>query len=206
MSFGLIRRFVNTAAERKIGPPGYVFVLTASGTRLTNRAVWPEAHQRMSWRPKQLTLDHWLSITELYADLRAEARSGNLTLREFQVEADALRSYRDGYGRPQVLRPDALVRLTAGDMVLSWFVEIDRATESPRRIIDKCRRYRAYELTDLEYRQHGVFPGVVFIVPDERRASVIRRVAASQPPEARGLFWVTTKADVIQALTHPNIA
>jgi len=204
MAFGLVRRFINTARDRKIGPAGYVYVLTNVGARLAGRLEALGQRQRKIWHPSQAAIDHWLSITDLYADLRAEAADGNLTIREFQVEGDAKRIYRDSYGAEHLLRPDALVRLTSGDMQLSWFVEMDRATESPRRIADKCRRYRAYELTDLEYRQHGVFPGVVFIVPDEARARVIRRVITTQPSEARGLFWVTTKADAIKALTHPN--
>jgi hypothetical protein len=134
-----------------------------------------------------------------------EAADSNLTIREFRAEGDAKRIYRDSYGSQHMLRPDALIRLTSGDMQLSWFVEIDRATESPRRIADKCRRYRAYELADLEYRRYGVFPGVVFIVPDEHRARVIQQVIASQPPEARGLFWVAIKTDAIRTLTHPNV-
>jgi len=205
MTFGLVRRFVNTARDRKVGPAGHVYVLTNVGARLAGRPEALGLRQRKIWHPSQLAVDHWLSITDLYADLRAEAADGNLTIREFRVEGDARRMYRDSYGAEHMLRPDALVRLTSGDMQLSWFAEMDRATESPRRIADKCRRYRAYELTDLEYRQHGVFPGVVFIVPNEVRSRVIRRVIAAQPPEARGLFWVTTKTDAIKALTHPNL-
>ncbi|MEV0534726.1 replication-relaxation family protein [Kitasatospora sp. NPDC050463] len=105
----------------------------------------------------------------------------------------------------QVLRPDAFVRLATGDTLLSWFIEVDRATESPRQLAAKCRRYRAYELTDLEYRQHGVSPGVVFVVPTEHRADRIRRVIASQPLDARGLFWVATKAEAVQTLIRPKI-
>lgn len=205
MTFGLVRRFINTARDRKIGPSGYIFVLTNIGARLAGRPEALELRQRKIWHPSHAFLDHWLAITDLYADLRTEAAHGDVTIREFHTEGDAKRIYRDSYGSQHMLRPDALVRLTSGDTRVSWFVELDRATESPRRIADKCRRYRAYELTDLEYRQHGVSPGVAFIVPDGHRFEVIQQVIAFQPPEARGLFWVTTKADAIKTLTRPDL-
>lgn len=205
VAFGLVRQFPNTANERRIGPPGYVFTLTSLGSRRANRTTAFDTRQRLAWRPKQATLAHWLAITELYADLRAVTLADDLTIREFQAEGDAQRHYRDSYGRKQVLRPDALVRLAVGDRLLSWFVEVDRDTESPRRIADKCRRYRAYELTDLEYRQYGVFPGVVFVVPTEHRAQAIRQVIAAQPADARGLFWVAVKDEAVQTLIRPKI-
>lgn len=204
-SYGLVRRFINTARDHKIGPAGYIFVLTGRGARLAGRPEALGLRQRKIWHPSQAFIDHWLAITDLYVRLVASARAGDLRLREFRAEGDAKRSYRDSYGRLQILRPDACVRLATGDMLLSWFVEIDRATESPRRIAAKCHAYRAYELSRQEQRHHPVFPGVLFIVPDEARARVIRRVIAGQPSDARGLFWVATKAEAIKALTHPNL-
>ena len=44
------------------------------------------------------------------------------------------------------------------------------------------------------------FPGVLFIVPGDHRARRIAGVIADQPPEARGLFRVTTEAAALTAL------
>lgn len=206
-SYGLVRRFINTARDRPTGPPGFVYVLTTVGARLTGQPDLPGLGlgQRKVWHPSRAFIDHWLAIGDLYVELSVRARSGDVAIKEFNIEGSAKRNYRDGYGRMQILRPDAFIRVATGGNVLSWFIEVDRATESPRQLAQKCRAYRAYELSRQEQRHSGVFPGVLFIVPDERHAGVVGQVIASQPPEARGLFWVTIKAEAIDALTHPDL-
>ena len=144
----------------------------------------------------------------MYVSLVEESRRRDLKILKFEVEADAMRLYPDGAGRTVVIRPDAYLHLVVGDVELHCFLEIDRATENPRRIADKCQAYRAYELTDIEYEQHGVVPGVMFIVPDEQpqRAQVIARVIAAQPDDARDLYRVTMEAGAITALSIPTIS
>ncbi|MEV3914994.1 replication-relaxation family protein [Streptomyces canus] len=198
--FGLVRRFANASSGRKSGPAGYVHVLTSAGLTLTRHASGPGAGQRRAWRPSPPKLRHWLAICDLYVRLVIEARNGGPAVRQFLVEADARRTYWDSAGRRRSIQPDALVRIVAGGLELSWFVEIDLATESPAVLANKCRAYCAFELSGLEQERHGIFPGVLFIVPGDHRARRIARVIADQPPEARGLFRVTTEAAALTAL------
>lgn len=201
---GLIRRLENTSrSHRERGRPGSVYVLTSAGLTLVARLRGIGAEQRMAWQPAPSRLDHWLDIADLYTALAVDARQGGPAIREFRAEGDAQRLYRDPAGRIQLIRPDVLVRLASGDLELSWFVEIDRGTEGQRVIADKCDAYRRYELSGTEQQQFGIFPGVVFIAPDDSRAALIAGTIAAQPDTARDLFRVTTKADALTALCKP---
>jgi hypothetical protein len=80
---------------------------------------------------------------------------------------------------------------------------VDRGTQGLRVIDHKCRAYRAYELTDIEFQHHGVFPGVLFVTLDDHRTQNIARVIAAQPAEARGLFRVVSSAEAPAALLKP---
>jgi hypothetical protein len=199
---GLVRRFPNIS-QISTGPPGFIHVLTPKGLQLTGRVSSPGASQRKTWHPGPTKLAHWLAIGDLYVRLAEASRQNGSSVLEFSVEADAKREYQDDAGRTRLLRPDALVRLYFGGQELSWFIEVDRGTQGLRVIDHKCRAYRAYELTDIEFQHHGVFPGVLFVTLDDHRTQNIARVIAAQPAEARGLFRVVSSAEAPAALLKP---
>ncbi|MEU6351058.1 replication-relaxation family protein [Streptomyces sp. NPDC047072] len=196
--FGLIQRYVNRSRDRKVGPAGYVLALTADGAALNGSAA--RRQQRRTWEPSEAFLAHRLAITELYVQLVEEHRVGGPTVSRFEAEPDCWRFYLGGYGERSSVKPDAYLRLELDRRELSWFVEIDRGTEAPRHIAAKCAVYAAYELADVEQRQRGVFPGILFIVPTERRAQSIQAVIDRQPPDSRDLFRVATEPDALTAL------
>lgn len=200
---GLIRSHPNLSPSHRSGPHDHVHVLTAQGTRVIGRAHGLGIGQRKSWHPSASRLEHWLTIGDLYVGLVEASQDDAFTIIKFDAEGDARRQYLDAAGRTRTIQPDAFVYLKTRDMLLSWFVEVDRGSENPGRISEKCRAYRNYELADLEYQQHGVFPGVMFIVPDEHRKQKIDRVIAAQPADARGLFWVSTETEAVKLLTNP---
>ncbi|MEV0538100.1 replication-relaxation family protein [Kitasatospora sp. NPDC050463] len=96
-SYGLVRRFANTARDRVPSPPGYVFVLTNVGARLTDQIETVGLRQRKVWHPSHAFIDHWLAIGDLYVQLSVEARGGEVAIRDFQIEGAAKRDYRDRY-------------------------------------------------------------------------------------------------------------
>lgn len=200
--FGLTRRLANRARDRKGGPPGYLHVLTEQGMSLSGASFTMGLRQRRSWRPADHFVDHRLAITELYVRLREQAYVGGAQLRLYQAEPDCWRRHHGPAGEQLTLKPDALLRLVVGDLELSWFVEIDLATESPRRIAAKCMAYRTYEWSGSEQQRYGVFPGVLFVVPDEARARSIQHVFDQQPTDAQELFMVATSAEALTALNR----
>ena len=201
---GLIRSHPNPLPAHRAGRRDQVHVLSAHGLRTVGRSTGLGFGQRRSWHPSAAKLEHWLAIGDLYAQLSDAVRSRDLAIHAFAVESNARRLYQDEAGRPRSLQPDAYASVRVGDTIVSWFIEIDRGTENPQRIAQKCRAYREYELSDLEYQRHGVFPGVLFIVPDQQRLQAISRMLRQQPADARGLFWVATDTAAIATMLGPT--
>ena len=69
------------------------------------------------------------------------------------------------------MKPDLYVVTGRDDFEDCWFIEIDRGTESPAAISRKCRAYDLYWRSGLEQAEHGTYPLVLWVVPDERRAA-----------------------------------
>jgi hypothetical protein len=99
------------------------------------------------------------------------------------------------------LKPDALVSAGVGDVERTSFVEVDLATESLPTIGRKCAAFVAYWRTGLEQQRHGVFPAVVWLTTNTRRAAQISGVVRRLPAEAQALFRVALLAEAVTALT-----
>ncbi len=107
---------------------------------------------------------------------RTEQRLVPAELVDVKNEPDNWRPYNRG-GKLVTLKPDLFVITNCDAYEDRWFIEIDLATESPVRIIQKSHRYHYYYRSGLEQKQHGVFPLVVFIVPDaERKNSLTQHI------------------------------
>jgi hypothetical protein len=68
---------------------------------------------------------------------------------------------------------DSFVRLGLGDFEYSYFIEVDRTTSGSRAIGSQLERYVGYYASGQEQAEHGVFPRVLWLAPDDRRAEAI---------------------------------
>lgn len=193
---GQVERLVDRSRDRRTGAQGYLHRLTAAGARIAGSAGGPGVRQRRSWRPSTAFLEHRLAITDVWVALAAAERRKLLRLQAFQSEPDSWPLT----GSDSDVRPDAAARLVAGGFEVSWFIEVDRGTQSPRVIARKCQAYRRWELVGDVQRRRGVFPGVVFVAPDQRRAAALWAVIVRQPAEARGLYTTTTTQGLVDVL------
>ena len=98
------------------------------------------------------------------------------------------------------LRPDLFVVLGIGDFEVRLFIEIDGGTEHMPTINRKCRLYNTYYKSGSEQRRDQVFPRVLWVTPDDRRAERLRRHIADDQRLASGLFYVTTKERALVAI------
>lgn len=81
----------------------------------------------------------------------------------------------------------------SGDYEDHWFFEIDLATESPSRIINKCQQYYRYFQSGTDQRNNGVFPLVVWITLDKKRAASLKSsIAETYAASGKELFVVIT--------------
>jgi len=66
----------------------------------------------------------------------------------------------------------------------------------------KCDLYRRYWQAGDEQARTGVFPRVLWVVPDQSRADVLGDVVARQPADGRPLFAVALFTKAIDRLVQ----
>lgn len=189
----LVQRRVLARLPRTIGGPsagslGHVYVLDVAGQRLADLA--DGGRVRRPWAMGTRFLAHSLAVTDVYVRLVRAERAGSLRLARFAGEPASWRSFVTSGGGRAVLKPDAYAVVLVGGWEDHWFIEVDLDTEHVPAIASKCAVYRGYWQSGAEEARTGVFPRVLWLVPDEPRAHVIREVIRRQPGDAIGLFDV----------------
>ena len=185
----------------RAGSAGYIYALDVAGQRLAS-ACGPAggARIRRPWTPGAPIVAHTLAVTELYVRLREAERVGGPELLAFDAEPVCWRVFTGIGGGRVTLKPDAFVRLAAGELEHFAFVEVDRATQSAPALGRKLKLYRRYFATAREQERFGVFPQVVLLVPSEARKRVAVEVCAAQPPDSWPLWRVARYDDALTVL------
>ena len=99
------------------------------------------------------------------------------------------------------VRPDLFVVVTGPDYQDHYFIEVDRDTENPARVISACHRYQAYYATGAEQRQTGVFPITLWVVPHDVRREQLWHYITEQPDLDSRLFAVITAQQIAETIT-----
>jgi hypothetical protein len=196
---GVLAPLARRVGGVRAGSSGRCFALGIAGQRLSARESYRQA--RSPHTPGERHLAHTLAVAELYVQLVEAERWGLAHIHAFDAEPACWRAYAGPWGARLTLKPDAFLKIGAGEWAYSWLVEQDMATESSTTIGRKARRHLDYLQSGAEIRVRGVAPRVIWIVPDERRASVIRGVLEPLGGEARKLFAVALANDALAALT-----
>lgn len=104
------------------------------------------------------------------------------------------------------VRPVLFVVVTGPDYQDHYFIEVDRDTENPARVISACHRYQAYYATGTEQRQTGVFPVTLWVVPHDARREQLWHYITGQPDLDSRLFAVITAQQIAETITSgpPN--
>ncbi len=179
----------------RAGSGGYVWHLTDAGARLLRKETGTEGgntSRQRSIEPSSTFLEHTLAIAEVHLHLRQATSEANITLRPPQLEPDCWRAYVGSGGGTLRLKPDLAITTLTGDYEDHWFIEVDRDTEPPSRIIRKCLQYQEYQRTGTEQHRIGVFPAVVWIVPGTIRREQLQRRLSAEPAISKRLFTVVT--------------
>lgn len=162
---GLILSLARRIGGVRGGSKGFVWSLTTSGYRFLH-LDGGEIPRRRTFEPSPYFVEHTLAISELELQLRS---INGITVTELQLEPACWRDYSGAK-----LKPDLFAITSDGEYEDHWFFELDLATETPARVVDKCRQYQNYFRTNAEQRKYGVFPLVVWVVPDQRRKASLR--------------------------------
>ncbi len=199
---GLLHRLERRIGGVYAGSSGYVYGLSTAGQRLANkRGPAGGVRLRKPWEPSSQFTDHVLAVSELYVQLREAEAAGQLELLDFQSEPACWRYWTGLGGERQVLKPDAFISIASGDYEYRSFVEVDRSTESSTVIRRKATAYVSYWQNGSEQARHGIFPAVVWLVPDDHRKQQVIEALARLPAESWQLFRVALNHNAIGALS-----
>lgn len=184
----------------RAGSSGFVYGLSGHGQAVLATGGPTGGRRRRVWETSPSFQDHVLAVAEAYVRLVEAERIGRFDLLAFEAEPPCWRRFHGSGGQTVVLKPDAHVRLGLGELELSALIEVDLGTESAPTIARKCETYIAYWRTGIEQRRRGVFPRVLWLVPDPPRLVRIGAVIASLPENVRALFQVELLTDAVHAL------
>jgi len=194
---GLICALQRRIGGVRAGSGSYVWTLTSGGFRLLCLESGAKKLRKQFREPSQHFLEHTLIISEAYLQLTQICAAHNMTLSRIQFEPDCWRQYSER-GKAVILKPDLYAVTRGGDYEDCWFLEIDRATETPERVVEKCERYIQYLRSGAEQKQTGIFPYVVWIVPDEKRKnSLTAHIAKTY---AHGSIFLVILPDELETL------
>lgn len=190
----LLARLDRRVGGVRAGSASYVYALGTDGGRVLG------GDRYRVTEPSSLFLDHTLAIADARIQLEVAARHRLFDLVEVVVEPQSWRRFSGPGGSPAFVKPDLYVVTGRADFEDCWFVEIDRGTESPNAINRKCRAYDLYWRSGLEQTEHGTYPLVLWVAPDDRRAQRIQRVVKQARNVNRELFRTATQAQLVQTV------
>lgn len=184
------------------GSSSFIWHLTEAGVKLLHLHGGDTQLPRKRFLEPSLThVNHTLAIAECYVCLVELCRfHPQLRLASTEFEPICWRSF-SYRNRPLSVKPDLFAITESGDYEDRWFIEIDLATEALPVIVRKCERYLRYYQTGKEQKQQGVFPVVLWVVPDQQRRRTMvdsiqtqfcrgspRIFAVITPEQMQGLF------------------
>ncbi len=175
----------------RAGSASYVWRIGLVGDQVLRRARGDGVRARRK-EPSARHLDHCLAIADAHLALVTAARARRLELLRVDTEPACWRDYLGSSGQRDILKPDLYAVTASDDFEDHWFIEIDRATESLPTLLKKCAQYEHYRRTGREQHDGGVFPAVVWVVPDEPRETKLRAALAASRSIDRSLYRVCT--------------
>jgi hypothetical protein len=202
----LVEQRVLDRLERRRGGAGggssaWVYALGPAGRRMV--AYWAGEglpRSRGAYEPGAVWTAHTLAVSDLYVRLREAERAGGVELLDFDVEPACWRRYSRLGGAAGVLKPDAFVRLGVGEFEDSFFIEVDLGSERRGQLTRQHHAYHEYFRAGEEQAKHGVFPGVLWIVPDTQRMALFSDIHRGLPVQVRRLFTVASSERALDVL------
>ena len=197
---GFLARLERRIGGIKHGSSGNVWQLSATGERLL-RALRGDGARRRFVEPGAPFTDHTLEVADLAVRLREAARDRRFDLLELDTEPECWREFTASHGGPQWLKPDLYVVTANAAVEEHAFVEVDRGTEHMPAILRKCAVYQRYFQTGSEQHRQGIFPAIVWVVPNKQRAAKLRASIRGDPTLTDTLFRVTSAQSAVAMLT-----
>ena len=189
---GLIETLKRQIGGARAGSSACVWALTNAGFKLLCLENSEEMGRKRLYEPSLHHVKHILLVAETNLQLIEICQKRRLTLCEATPEPMCWRGYIASKGKKASLRPDLFAVTQGKGYTDHWFIEVDRATEATTQILKQCERYIQYFHSGTEQKQRKVFPYVVWLVPDDKRKSVLRQKIREQHARDPNIFVVIT--------------
>jgi hypothetical protein len=189
--------------HRRVGGPHHgssatIWQLAPAGERFL-RALRGDPDRRKFQQPGAVFTLHTLAVADVAVQLLEQSRIGHYEVLELEPEPVCWRTFQGGAG-VLTLKPDLLVVTADAETESHFFIEVDRGTEHLPAIRRKCDIYQRYYRDGSEERLRGLYPAVVWIVPDEPRRKALHQAIAKDPSLDSDLFTVVTTEDAHSTL------
>lgn len=190
---GVVSRLGRRVGGVRAGSSGYIYTLSAVGQRL----LLPNQPRRRLTEVRDGFVSHTLAVAEVVTRLRLAHQRGDVDLLRLETEPRCWRRFQ-GVGGLDWLKPDLHVVLAVGEDVLHSYVEVDQGSEHSPALVRKLRQYEtAYRLGPLGADE--VYPRVVWLVLDEHRADLLKRLCRTSGLTA-DLHAVALQEDALRAI------
>lgn len=196
---GLIERLERDVGGRGSGSESYLYAQGIAGRRILHRETGQRV--RRPTTPGAPFISHTLALTELFVRLREAERAGHVELVTFESEPRSWRKFA-GPGSTLTCKPDAYVRTALGEYIDDRFIECDLGSEGPKAVNRQLEIYRRYWASGLEQNRRGVFPQVLWLVPNEHRYQWLVDLISRQPAETWQIHLVTLYDNAVALMTE----
>jgi hypothetical protein len=197
-SLNLLQRPLRRIGGLSAGSASSVWMVSSRGLRLLNLRAGVGAVGRVR-EPGERFVQHYLAIADAHLGLVEAERARRLEVIEVQIEPACWRQFSGLGGSREILKPDLFVVSAAvpgegGKAAFEdhWLVEVDRGTESLPTLLRQCQLYESYRRQGGEQLERGVFPLVVWVVPDEVRAAKLQAALQAARDLDNELYRVVT--------------
>jgi hypothetical protein len=169
----LVTRLSRRIGGVRAGSSGITWQLGSTGERLL-RTMHGQTRRRRYVEPSLTFSAHTLAVAELAVQLYELRDRQAIELVSLETEPSSWRSFVGPHGTLEWLKPDLHVITASGDYEDHWFCEVDLATEHPPVVIRKAKVYQRYAATGAHQARQGLFPAVIWVVPDTGRQRALR--------------------------------
>lgn len=198
-SHNLVSRLARRIGGVRAGSSGIVWQLGATGERLL-RTMHGQKQRRRYVEPSLAFTAHTLAVAELAVRLQELQDRQTVEVVTVQTEPSCWRSFVGPHGQLEWLKPDLYVVTASGDYEDHWFLEADLATEHPPVVVRKAKVYQRYAAAGAHQARHGLFPAVVWVVPNSGRREALDAALSADSTVQRELFRVVTAEDFDQLI------
>lgn len=196
---GAISRLDRRIGGIKHGSALTIWQLASAGDRYL-RARRGDPIRRRYEEPGLVFIEHQLAVADVATTVIEQAQAQRFDLLELEAEPTCWRTFNGTANTVIALKPDLLVVTADSATETHSYVEVDRGTEHLPAVLRKCRTYQRYLDTGIEQQTRGLFPAVVWIVPDAIRATKIRDAITADTTLRTDLFWCITPEQAVRHL------